>query len=193
MLFCLIVTGMTIFNGYCQSGKEFLDRGREKIKSNNFGDAITDFTRTIELDPQNADAWFLRGTLKNVLGDYSEALNDLNKSLDIKSSHNEPNLDKGENVNKKDSGLNEADQVMPNNSCLYCHLGYAKTKLDDPVAAIYFYDKAIEADPKRGETYYRKGLVHLLTDKKEEAHRSFEKAKELGYKQAEEALKNYWP
>lgn len=174
-LFYLIVPWLTISTGFCQSGKEFLDSGREKIKLHNYGAAITDFSKAIEIDPQNADALFLRGTLKFIIDDSSGAIEDLDKALKI------------------GSGVNTVNKVITNNSCIYCHLGYIKAKLDDPLEAISWYNKAIEANPKRGETWYRRGIVELLIGKRENGCIDLGKAKELGFKQADEALKNYCP
>jgi tetratricopeptide (TPR) repeat protein len=192
-LFYLITLLLTVSGGYSQSAKEYLDRGIEKNKSKNFGDAIVEFTKSIESDPQCADAYFLRGTLKNILDDYSGAIIDLNNALNIKSGQGKQNSGDILNQMKEDSSLNKVKQVIRNNSCLNCHLGYAYAKLDDPIAALSYYSKAIEADPKRGESYYRRGLVKLLTGKREEGCLDLSKATELGYKAAVEASKNYCP
>jgi tetratricopeptide (TPR) repeat protein len=197
-LFCLITLGLTVSAGYGQSAKEYLDRGIEKNKLKNFGDAIAEFTKSIEAEPQYADAYFLRGTLKNILDDYPGAIADLNKALEIKSEND--NIQKGKEGSKdtqnqisEDLNSNKVKTVIRNNSCPYCHLGYANAKLDNPVAAVSYYSKAIEADPKRGESYYRRGLVKLLTGKREEGCLDLKQASELGYKAASEASKNYCP
>lgn len=192
-IICIITVWMSASICLAQSAKEYVDSGIVKNKSKNFGDAINDFNKAIEADPQCEDAWFMRGTLKNILNDYSGALVDLNKALDIKSLSDKAGTGENGNRMKDESGSRKVNKVIQNYSCLYCHLGYAKAKLDDPVAAITNYDKAIDANPKRGESFYRRGLVKLLTGKREEGCQDLSKAKELGYKQAEEALKNYCP
>jgi tetratricopeptide (TPR) repeat protein len=189
--FYLIVAWLTISTGFCQSGKEFLDSGREKIKLHNYGEAITDFSKAIEIEPQNADALFLRGTLKFIIDDGPGAIADLDKALEIVSGLN--SVVDNQNRMGKETGVKTMNKVITNNSCIYCHMGYIKAKLDDPLEAISWYNKAIEANPKRGETWYRRGIVELLTGKKENACLDLNKAKELGFKQADEALKNYCP
>jgi tetratricopeptide (TPR) repeat protein len=182
--FSMMMIWGTVSFCYGQSANEFLDLGREKIKLNNFGDAITDFSKVLEIDPLNSDALFLRGTLKLILDDYSGAYSDLSTSLDIKSK-------KESNQKSNEEPMDKAKMVMRNNSCLFCHLGYSKAKLDEPAEAISWFDKAAEADPKRGETFYRRGLVKLLVGQRVEACLDFGKATELGYKAATAASNNY--
>ncbi len=179
----LIAVWLTISSGFSQSPKEFLDHGREKIKQKNYGDAIADFSKAIEMEPQNADALFLRGSLKIIIDDSSGAISDLDKALEIITTSNPNNLNKDNDKNK----------IITNNSCIYCHLGYLKAKLDDPAAAIAWFDKAIQTDSKRGETWYRRGIAEILYGKKENGCFDLNKAKELGYKQASAALKSYCP
>lgn len=176
----LIFTLLSISDVFCQSAKEFLDRGREKIRLYNYGDAITDFSKAVEIDPQDADALFLRGTLKIIIDDCAGGLTDLDKALEIRTSEDSRGV-----------AVKNMNKVITNNTCLYCHLGYAKAKLDDPVTAVFWYDKAIGVDPKRGETWYRKGITEIIIGKKENGCGDLNKAAELGYKQAEIALKNY--
>lgn len=197
-LYCIIGVLLTISVGFCQSGKEFLDRGREKIKLNNYGDAIADFTKAIEIDSQNVDAFFLRGSMKIIIDDCKGGIADLGKAMQIKSSADHQNKDMksgadSQNRTEEKTNKNNMDKILPNNSCIYCHTGYANAKLDNPLVAISWYDKAIEADPKSGETFYKRGIAKLLIGKREDGCSDLGKATELGYKQAKEALKNYCP
>lgn len=171
LILLLFLFGKPVF---CQSADELLNLAIEKNKAKNYGDAIEYLTKAISLDDTNPDAWFLRGTLKMIIDDFQNAIPDLNKALEIKAA--------GKKENK----------IIRNNSCIYCHLAYTNAKLDNPIMSISFYDKAIEANPARGESFYRRGLVKLTTGQKEDAANDFKKAERLNYKQASEALKNYF-
>ena len=49
---------------------QYFDQGLEKYDTGNYQEAITDFTKAIELDPKNANAFNGRGTAKSKLGDH---------------------------------------------------------------------------------------------------------------------------
>ena len=46
---------------YGQTADEFLLSGKEKADLRAYAEAIVDFTKAIELAPENADAYYLRG------------------------------------------------------------------------------------------------------------------------------------
>ena len=52
-----------------------------KNKLDNYQGAIADFTKVIELDPDNADAYYNRGIKKSILKDLNGACADLRKSV----------------------------------------------------------------------------------------------------------------
>lgn len=178
ILFALIVL-LSNYSVKAQTVKELLDSGIAKNKVKNYGGSLNDFTKALEIDPQNTDAYFLRGTIKLILDDNAGALADLNqiKELLLKLA------DSLDQRNRK---------VMPNESCLYCHSAYAKSKLDDPQGAIADYDKSILYNTQRGESYYRRALVKLMTGDRDSARLDLIRANEKGYSKASDALKNYF-
>ncbi len=56
-------------------------RGEAYMQSSNFAAALGDFDRAIELDPNNAVAYYDRSLLNTRLENYSAALNDINNAL----------------------------------------------------------------------------------------------------------------
>jgi tetratricopeptide (TPR) repeat protein len=165
--------------GEAQTVKEFLDSGMAKNKVKNYGESLNDFTKALEIDPRNTDAYFLRGTVKLILDDNAGALADLNQIKEL--------------LLKPATSLHQRNKiVMPNESCLYCHSAYAKSKLDDPHGAIADYDKSIRYNPQKGESYYRRALAKLMTGDRDSARLDFIRANEKGYSKASNALKNYF-
>lgn len=57
-------------------------RGAAYLKINKLRDAIADFDRLIEMDPDNARAYHLRGLAYEKKGDLDRALGDFNRSID---------------------------------------------------------------------------------------------------------------
>jgi tetratricopeptide (TPR) repeat protein len=60
-----------------------LARGSVFLKMGNTENAISDFSRTIEIDPNHAKAFHLRGLAREKAGDDDEALKDFNTAIDI--------------------------------------------------------------------------------------------------------------
>ena len=62
----------------------FYNSGVEKHKEDDFQGAIDNYTKTIQVNPKNTDAYNNRGLVKDGLGDYHGAMADYNKAVKIK-------------------------------------------------------------------------------------------------------------
>lgn len=62
---------------------EYNNEGLRKYKQVDFDDAIADYTKAIELDPELAAAYFNRGTVLYRLCLFEEGLKDLMKSFEL--------------------------------------------------------------------------------------------------------------
>ena len=71
-------------NVYARNSAFFYNRGSDKAKKGDHYGAITDFTKAIEIDPQNDDAFYNRGNSKMELNDYYGAIADYTKAIKIK-------------------------------------------------------------------------------------------------------------
>ena len=60
----------------------YVDRGKNKHKSKNFRGAIEDYSKAIELDPQNEVAFFESGITKGTLEDFQGAIEDFSKAIE---------------------------------------------------------------------------------------------------------------
>ena len=67
-----------------QSADHYLNRGVTKYRLRDYQGAIADYTRAIEINPQYADAYYNRGTIKGRdLGDTQGAIADFSKAIQI--------------------------------------------------------------------------------------------------------------
>ncbi|HYG80864.1 MAG TPA: tetratricopeptide repeat protein, partial [Pyrinomonadaceae bacterium] len=57
--------------------------------------AVGDFSKVIELDPQNADAYYNRGGLLVAQGEAAKAVDDFSKAIDINPQYAEAYADRG--------------------------------------------------------------------------------------------------
>ena len=68
---------------HAQSAGDYVNAGVEKGKSGDFQGAIADFTKAIEINPQDADAYTNRGSAKQALGDNQGACVDVKKAVSL--------------------------------------------------------------------------------------------------------------
>ena len=105
-------------NVYAKTSAFFYNRGSDKAEQGDHYGAISDYTKAIEIDPQNDDAFYNRGNSKLELKDYYGAISDYTRALELK-----PATD------------------------AYYNRGNAKTALKDYYGAISDYIKSIEIRP----------------------------------------------
>jgi tetratricopeptide (TPR) repeat protein len=81
-----ISKGITGFFDFFKSDEDFFNRGIEKLESGDYGAAIEDFTKAIELNSQNAHAYFVRGCILDEQHNYPEAISDYTQTIQIDPS-----------------------------------------------------------------------------------------------------------
>lgn len=115
-------------------------------------EAIKWFTKAIENDPGFADAYFMRGNLKELIGDLDGALDDFNKTIEIK----------------------------PNLNDIYALRGFVKEYKGDLDGAMADFNKAIELNPKSAPAYCGKGTLNYDLYDNTDALIDLHKSCELG-------------
>ena len=105
--------------------------GLDKYEQGDYQGAIDDFTKAIEIHPQNADAYYNRGTTKGKLKDYQGAIADYNKAISF----------------------------YPQSSIAYLNRGIAKSQLEDYQGAIADYNKVISIDPQNAVAYANRSIL----------------------------------
>ena len=137
--------------GYCQTAKDYNDRGAQKFNDGNISGAISDFSKSIELNPRDADVYYNRGVAKAQLSDYRGALYDYQKALDIN----------------------------PKCTYIYSHRGFSKYYLKDYTGAVLDFTKAIDNDPMDHGSYNLRGLAKVRLNDYNGAISDYTKAIEI--------------
>ena len=122
------------------------NRGVARQELGNFGGAIEDYSRAIELNSDLADAYHNRGLLRTKRGEYQDAMNDTTRAIE----------------------LSPPGSPFPYNS-----RGLVKMALGDPMGAIEDYTRAIERFPAFPEAYLNRGIAHLARKEPESALNDF--------------------
>jgi tetratricopeptide (TPR) repeat protein len=67
--------------------KDLVKEGVKKSLNSDAVNAIADFTKAIELDPTNQEAYYYRGNALFNTGDFKGAINDLSKAIELNASY----------------------------------------------------------------------------------------------------------
>lgn len=134
--------------------RKYYRQGRVKYDNYDYNEAIKNFDKAIELDPNDWIAYKFRGITNDELGKYQEAIKDYDKIIELN----------------------------PKNSIAYNNRGYAKNNCGKYEEAIKDFDMTIELNPKHSTVYSNRGYAKAKLEKYEEAIKDFEKAIEISPK-----------
>ena len=147
------------------SVEEYFNRGTERLNSENYNGAISDFNNVIRITPDFVSAYNNRGISKRRLKDYSGAISDYTIAIEINpnyaTAYNNRAISKAE---LKDyygaiSDYTKVIELNPNDADAYNNRGISKKKLKDYYGAISDYTKVIELNPNDAAAYNNRGYA----------------------------------
>jgi len=214
----LLKTGKREYDAFCLTNKELpikntladssLGVQNREVKNNNtpndlrlrkaiqkttmqlFNDAVKDYDKIIEQDPNCAIAYFARGVstcreieLINSFGDGQYFLSNKKNTM-VKSQKNEK-------YEKALSDFNKAIQLEPTFAFAYYNRAYVKYELMDLNGAVKDYNNVIQTNPDLADAYFNRGLLLVCLKDRMDACEDFSKAGELGLTQSYKIIKKY--
>jgi len=158
----------------------------------NYGQAIEDLSRAIEIKPSHVKAYYNRGVAYNRLGNYRQAIEDLNKAIESKPSHAEAYNNRGNaysglgNYRQAIEDYNKAIENNPAYAEAYNNRASAYNGLGNYKQAIEDYGRAIEINPAFAEIYFNRGNAYYYLGDYRQAIVDYGKAIEIktGYMDA---------
>ena len=78
---------LILFISFASFGQDYFESGLEKYENGDTYGAIADYTKAIEINPNNAAAYNNRGFSKAKLNDYNGATADFTKAIEINPNH----------------------------------------------------------------------------------------------------------
>ena len=146
-----------------KSAQDYFEAGVKNYLDKNYGAAIADFDKAIDLDPKFASAYNGRGASKDNLGEYEAAIADYDKAIKLNpefvSAYNGRGNSKY-NLGEYEAAItdyNEAITLDPKYVLAYNGRGNSKGNLGKYEAAITDYNEAIDLDPKHVPAYNGRG------------------------------------
>lgn len=131
----------------------------EKLSNEDFQGALKDLNEVIRLEPTDAYAYFLRGTIRYILKDYQGTIEDYNQVLKL-----DPNNvlvygfrgDLYSQLGEYQAAIEDYSQVIkldPNNSSVYLNRGLIRDTIKDYQGAIEDYNQLLKLDPNNSMAY----------------------------------------
>lgn len=156
--------------------------GVNKIETGDLHGAYKDFSKAMELDPDNFKLYGSRGYVLMELGRYGEALEDLEKGVrfnpgdyKIFNLRGFARLGTGDTIGAyKD--FTRSTEINPYNAESFNSKGYVLNMMGRYSESVREFDKAIELRPKYPEAYYERGVAKMNLEKFESALADFQKA-----------------
>lgn len=143
---------------------------------------------------QDAKTFYEQAMQKAESGKLEEALELLNKSIDLKNDEYVAWYNRGivkSMLNLHEEALLDFEQTLllnPGYKKAYLNRGTAKKRLTDYEGAISDYSFALTLDPSYADAFYNKGLIYEMFGSKDSACYNYEKARELGTIKAQKKL-----
>ena len=133
----------------------------------------------------DAKKYFDSALTKHNRGDYTGAISDLDKAIELDPNYAPAYYNRGvakaelKQYSEAIADYDKAIELDPRSASAYYNRGVTKYNLKEYSEAIADYDKAIELDPNFALAYYARGLACRELGKEEEAKDEFKKAQEL--------------
>lgn len=156
-----------------------------KAGANGFDHAITDFDEVIELQPDNAKAYYNRGTVYSRKGRHDLAIADFDKAIGLKPDLVEAYNNRGNAYHEKgqhDLAIADFDKAIglkPDNALAYNNRGTAYNKKGQRDLAIADYSKAIGLKPDYALAYNNRGTAYHEQGQRDLALADLDKAIKL--------------
>ena len=130
-------------------GTQYYYDGLDKYNLKDYKGAIVDFTKAIQINPNNSYYYFYRAYSKFYLKDYKGSIADYTRAIELDPKHEYAYNNRGNSKkNLKDyygaiSDYTRAIELDPNNALFYEKRGVLKRKLKDETGAQLDFKKAL--------------------------------------------------
>ncbi|MFM6690497.1 MAG: tetratricopeptide repeat-containing serine protease family protein, partial [Microcystis panniformis] len=144
--------------------------------------ALSDYSKAIELNPNDADAYYNRGILYRRQQKYELALDDYNQAIELNPNDADAYYNRGNlyyNQQKYELALSDyskAIEINPNYAKAYYNRGNLYKNLQKYDSALADYNQAIDINPNDAYAYYNRGNLYKDLQKYDLALSDYSKA-----------------
>ncbi|OLP16817.1 hypothetical protein BST81_19170 [Leptolyngbya sp. 'hensonii'] len=140
---------------------DYVEQGRAFYFENRFEEALTSHEKAIQIEPDNARAWFSKGAALAKLQRHEEAIQSYDRAV----------------------------QLRPDSSEIWFSLGVSLTKLQQYEAAINAHDQALQLKPDFYLAWFGKARCHALQEEPEAMFQALQQALQINPDRGREMLK----
>ncbi|MBD2177038.1 tetratricopeptide repeat protein [Pseudanabaena sp. FACHB-1998] len=141
------------------STEQILANVRQKIDQSEYTNALIDLNWLLQIEPQNARAFCLRGLVLGKLGDITGAMKDLNQAQFLEPHNPEIRIGRGKirvEIGDAQGAIAEFNDLLreyPSNSAIYRDRAQAYLKLKDYRTAIEDFSRSLAIDNQNPQLY----------------------------------------
>lgn len=183
IVYCLLITANCLLFTSCTGSSEaFIEKAKEQMVKGKPAEALPFLNNAIDKDPDNPKAFNMRGAAYFELKDYTNALMDYEKVMQLDPKDYRPYFNRASiRMEKSDwegalSDCNKAVAIQPDTVENYIKRGIVLAALKQPENAIKDFDKALLINPNETNALYNRGNIYFQTDNLEKANQDFTKA-----------------
>jgi len=179
-------------NSLAEDVKGYLEKGKKMRKNKRHPEALENFSRTIELDSNCAEAYFNRAMVYQNINQHQNAVEDFNKAIQLDPDNDHIYIHRAFSykiLEDYDKSLNDLDRTMELNAksrpaCL-CNKGDVYASAGQHDKAVEAFSEAISLKPNDAENYRRRGNMYGAIREYDKALADLDKAIELDPKNAD--------
>lgn len=179
------------------SAQNYFKLGKKELKNGKYSIAVSYFTKHLK-SSEDYKAYINRGIAYSMMNQIELALNDYNKSIQLKPKSENSYYNRGiaySKSGKLEEAIKDFQKVIelkPNYARAFDKIGkiyFEQNKLED---AKKIYSNLIRIDPKSSDAFLNKGIANLRLHDYENAIEDFENAKKLGTSAIEELTPQFY-
>ncbi len=158
-----------------KEAKNSFNRGQKQRRKGNYLAAITAYTKSIELEPNNAKYYYNRAIAYEELGELDQSLRDLNQTLAIQPSYVPAYHQRGklyemqQQWNKAVADYNQVVKLQPNYMLVYIDRALLYERDWQWHKALADYNQLIEHSPNDEINYFYRSQCYAKQGKYEQA------------------------
>jgi tetratricopeptide (TPR) repeat protein len=164
-----------------QGSQAALKAGNDLYNQDKYDEAIAQFTKAIQMNPNNAEAYQKRAWAYSDKQepDFNAALADSNKFVELAPNDNNAYFFRGEmylNLKNNDAAIADFDKAIelnPKGATAHFWRGTAYVRKSDMDKAIADWEQAVKLDPNYADAYHNLGVAYERQDKKDKAVKNY--------------------
>ena len=196
LLFLAAIISISIYWNLTTNANYYFLKAVDYDKLEKYDEAILNYNKAIEINPDNADYYYNRGDSYYNLDKYDEAISNYDKAIKLNpdkfnSNYADAYYNRGsfkDSVGDKQGAIadfNKAIKINPNNADYYSYRGVSYYNLKNYDEAILNYNKAIRINPDNAAYYYNRGLSYYNLKNYDEAIVNYDETIKINPKNAD--------